>query len=218
MNRTEILSKTDHTLLAPQAIWEEVEALCKEALAYHTASVCISPCYVLPAKKAFPDLTVCTVIGFPSGAHTAACKVMETKDAIANGADEVDMVINVGFVKDGRFDAVLDEIRQVKAAAGSRILKVIIETCLLTEDEKIRLCDIVSRSGADFIKTSTGFSKGGATPEDIRLMRKYCAPGLKIKAAGGISTLADAEEFLKLGADRLGSSRIVRLIREEESV
>ena len=158
MNRTEILSKTDHTLLAPQAIWEEVEALCKEALAYHTASVCISPCYVLPAKKAFPDLTVCTVIGFPSGAHTTACKVMETKDAIANGADEVDMVINVGFVKDGRFDAVLDEIRQVKAAAGSRILKVIIETCLLTEDEKIRLCDIVSRSGADFIKTSTGFS------------------------------------------------------------
>lgn len=218
MNRTEILSKTDHTLLAPQAIWEEVEALCKEALAYHTASVCISPCYVLPAKKAFPDLTVCTVIGFPSGAHTTACKVMETKDAIANGADEVDMVINVGFVKDGRFDAVLDEIRQVKAAADSRILKVIIETCLLTEDEKIRLCDIVSRSGADFIKTSTGFSKGGATPEDIRLMRKYCAPGLKIKAAGGISTLADAEEFLKLGADRLGSSRIVRLIREEESV
>lgn len=218
MNRTEILSKTDHTLLAPQATWEEVEALCKEALAYHTASVCISPCYVLPAKKAFPDLTVCTVIGFPSGAHTTACKVMETKDAIANGADEVDMVINVGFVKDGCFDAVLDEIRQVKAAAGSRILKVIIETCLLTEDEKIRLCDIVSRSGADFIKTSTGFSKGGATPEDIRLMRKYCAPGLKIKAAGGISTLADAEEFLKLGADRLGSSRIVRLIREEESV
>lgn len=218
MNRTEILSKTDHTLLAPQATWEEVEALCKEALAYHTASVCISPCYVLPAKKAFPDLTVCTVIGFPSGAHTTACKVMETKDAIANGADEVDMVINVGFVKDGRFDAVLDEIRQVKAAAGSRILKVIIETCLLTEDEKIRLCDIVSRSGADFIKTSTGFSKGGATPEDIRLMRKYCVPGLKIKAAGGISTLADAEEFLKLGADRLGSSRIVRLIREEESV
>lgn len=218
MNRTEILSKTDHTLLAPQATWEEVEALCKEALAYHTASVCISPCYVLPAKKAFPDLTVCTVIGFPSGAHTTACKVMETKDAIANGADEVDMVINVGFVKDGRFDAVLDEIRQVKAAAGSRILKVIIETCLLTEGEKIRLCDIVSRSGADFIKTSTGFSKGGATPEDIRLMRKYCAPGLKIKAAGGISTLADAEEFLKLGADRLGSSRIVRLIREEESV
>lgn len=218
MNRTEILSKTDHTLLAPQAIWEEVEALCKEALAYHTASVCISPCYVLPAKKAFPDLTVCTVIGFPSGAHTTACKVIETKDAIANGADEVDMVINVGFVKDGRFDAVLDEIRQVKAAAGSRILKVIIETCLLTEDEKIRLCDIVSRSGADFIKTSTGFSKGGATPEDIRLMRKYCAPGLKIKAAGGISTLADAEEFLKLGADRLGSSRIVRLIREEEGV
>ena len=195
-----------------------MEALCKEALAYHTASVCISPCYVLPAKKAFPDLTVCTVIGFPSGAHTTACKVMETKDAIANGADEVDMVINVGFVKDGRFDAVLDEIRQVKATAGSRILKVIIETCLLTEDEKIRLCDIVSRSGADFIKTSTGFSKGGATPEDIRLMRKYCAPGLKIKAAGGISTLADAEEFLKLGADRLGSSRIVRLIREEESV
>ena len=218
MNRTEILSKTDHTLLAPQATWEEVEALCKEALAYHTASVCISPCYVLPAKKAFPDLTVCTVIGFPSGAHTTACKVMETKDAIANGAAEVDMVINVRVVKDGRFDAVLDEIRQVKAAAGSRILKVIIETCLLTEDEKIRLCDIVSRSGADFIKTSTGFSKGGATPEDIRLMRKYCAPGLKIKAAGGISTLADAEEFLKLGADRLGSSRIVRLIREEESV
>ncbi len=216
MNRYETLNKVDHTLLAPQASWEEIATLCQEAEAYHTASVCIPPSYVAPVRKAFPELTICTVIGFPNGYNTTVCKVAETRDAIENGADEIDMVINLGWVKDERYADVLEEIRQVKAAAGTHILKVIIETCLLTEEEKIRLCEVVSQSGAEFIKTSTGFSKGGATPEDIRLMREHCAPELRVKAAGGISTLADAELFVSLGADRLGSSRIVRLVREEE--
>ncbi len=216
MNRSELLSRVDHTLLAPQASWEEIDALCREAEAYRTASVCVPPSYVRQIRKAYPKLTVCTVIGFPNGYSTTACKVMETADAVENGADEIDMVINLGWVKDSRFKEVLEEIRQVKAAAGTRILKVIIETCLLTEEEKLRLCEIVSQSGADFIKTSTGFSKGGATPEDIRLMREHCAPELRIKAAGGIHSLADAERFLALGADRLGSSRVVRLVQEEE--
>ena len=216
MNHSEILNKVDHTLLAQTASWEDISALCREAERYHTASVCIPPSYVAPVRKAFPELTICTVIGFPNGYNTTACKVSETKDAIENGADEIDMVINLGWVKDGRWDDVLNEIRRVKAAAGTHILKVIIETCLLTEEEKLRLCDVVSRSGADFIKTSTGFSKGGATPEDIRLMREHCAPEVRVKAAGGISTLEDAELLVSLGADRLGSSRIVRLIREKE--
>ena len=216
MNRSELLSKVDHTLLAPQATWAQIEALCKEAEEYRTASVCIPPSYVAPVREAFPELCICTVIGFPNGYNTTACKVMETKDAIANGADEVDMVINIGWVKDGRYDAVLDEIRQLKAAAGEHILKVIIETCLLTEEEKIRLCEIISQSGADFIKTSTGFSTAGATAEDVRLMREHSAPEVRVKAAGGISSLADAELFLSLGADRLGTSRLIRLVREEK--
>lgn len=219
MDVKEILKHVDHTLLTQTATWAEIKQICDDAITYGTASVCIPPAYVKQVKEYVQDkMAVCTVIGFPNGYMTTAAKEFETRDALTNGADEIDMVINIGWVKDGKFDCIEEEIRTLKKACGSKILKVIIETCLLTEDEKIRLCDIVSRSGADFIKTSTGFSKGGATPEDIRLMRKYCAPGLKIKAAGGISTLADAEEFLKLGADRLGSSRIVRLIREEESV
>ncbi len=181
MNRSELLSKVDHTLLAPQATWAQIEALCKEAEEYRTASVCIPPSYVAPVREAFPELCICTVIGFPNGYNTTACKVMETKDA-----------------------------------AGEHILKVIIETCLLTEEEKIRLCQIVSQSGADFIKTSTGFSKAGATAEDVRLMREHSAPEVRVKAAGGISSLADAELFLSLGADRLGTSRLIRLVREEK--
>lgn len=218
MNRNEILSRVDHTLLSPQATWKEIDLLCREAEEYHTASVCIPPSYVAQAHEAYPALTICTVIGFPNGYHTTACKVAETADAVRNGAGEIDMVINLGWVKDGRDGEILEEIRQVKAAAGKHILKVIIETSLLTEEEKIRLCGIVSRSGADFIKTSTGFSTGGATPGDIRLMREHCAPELRIKAAGGIKTLSDAELFLELGADRLGSSRVVQLIRNEDKM
>ncbi len=216
MNRRELLSRVDHTLLSPRATWEEIITLCREAEEYHTASVCIPPSYVAPVHIAFPGLTVCTVIGFPNGYNTTACKAAETRDAIENGAGEIDMVVNLGWVKDSRYGDVLKEIRQVKAAAGTHILKVIIETCLLTKEEKLRLCEIVSQSGAEFIKTSTGFSTGGATPEDIRLMREHCSPEIRIKAAGGICSLADAEYFLSLGADRLGSSRVVRLVQEEE--
>ena len=216
MNRRELLGRVDHTLLSPQATWEEIDTLCREAEAYHTASVCIPPSYVARVHTAYPELTVCTVIGFPNGYNTTACKTAETRDAIENGAGEIDMVVNLGLVKDGRYGDVLKEIRQVKAEAGAHILKVIIETCLLTKEEKLRLCEIVSQSGAEFIKTSTGFSKGGATPEDICLMREHCAPELRIKAAGGIRSLADAEHFLALGADRLGSSRVIRLVQEEE--
>ncbi len=216
LNRKEILCKVDHTLLSQKATWEEIRKLCEEAVAYHTASVCIPPSFVAQARAAYPDLTLCTVIGFPNGYNTTAVKVMETRDAVANGADEIDMVINVGWVKEGKYNEVLEEIRQIKAAAGDHLLKVIIETCLLTEEEKITLCEVVSRSGAEFIKTSTGFSTGGATAEDIRLMREHCDPRLCIKAAGGISTLEDAEQFLALGADRLGSSRVVRLVQNEE--
>ena len=216
MNRKELLSRVDHTLLTPQATWKEIEALCREAEEYHTASVCIPPSYVASVRQAFPELTICTVIGFPNGYNTTACKVAETRDAVANGADEVDMVINLGWVRDGRYDRILGEIRSIREAADGRILKVIIETCLLNEEEKLRLCEVVSRSGADYIKTSTGFSKGGATAEDVRLLRAHCAPEVKVKAAGGISTLADAELFVSLGADRLGSSRVVRLVKEEE--
>ena len=216
MNRKELLSRVDHTLLTPQATWKEIEALCREAEEYHTASVCIPPSYVASVRQAFPELTICTVIGFPNGYNTTACKVEETRDAVANGADEIDMVINLGWVRDGRYDCILGEIRSIREAADGRILKVIIETCLLNEEEKLRLCEVVSRSGADYIKTSTGFSKGGATAEDVRLLREHCAPEVKVKAAGGISTLADAELFVSLGADRLGSSRVVRLVKEEE--
>lgn len=217
MELNEILSKVDHTLLAQTATWEEIRAICDDGMKYHTASVCIPASYVKQAAEYVDGkLTICTVIGFPNGYSTTASKCFEATDAVHNGAEEVDMVINIGWVKDGRYDAVLDEIRQLKAAAGEHILKVIIETCLLTEEEKIKLCQIVSQSGADFIKTSTGFSKAGATAEDVRLMREHSAPEVRVKAAGGISSLADAELFLSLGADRLGTSRLIRLVREEK--
>ncbi len=216
MDKNQLLSRVDHTLLTPQATWEQIDALCREAETYHTASVCIPPSYVKAVHSAYPSLTICTVIGFPNGYNTTTVKVAETRDAVANGAAEIDMVVNLGWVKDQKYEEILQEIRQVKEAAGNHILKVIIETCLLTEEEKLRLCDVVSRSGADYIKTSTGFSSGGATPEDVELMRKNCPPEVKVKAAGGIKTLEDAERFLQLGASRLGTSRVVRLIREEE--
>ena len=217
MTVKEILSKCDHTLLAQTATWEEIRALCLDGIKYGTASVCIPAAYVKRAKELVGDkLTICTVIGFPNGYSTTAVKCFETADAVANGADEIDMVINIGWVKDGKYDLVLDEIRQIKAACSGRLLKVIIETCLLTEEEKIRMCEVVSQSGAEYIKTSTGFSTAGATREDVALMRDHVAPHVKIKAAGGISSLQDAEDFLNLGASRLGTSRVVKLAKKLE--
>ena len=215
MKLTEILRHVDHTLLRPDAAWQEIRALCDDAVAYGTASVCI-PCSFVRQAAAYLDgkMPVCTVIGFPNGYSTTAVKAFEAADAVAAGADEIDMVINIGWVKDGRFDDVLREIRAVRAVTEGKILKVIIETCLLTDEEKIRLCDVVSRSGADYIKTSTGFSKGGATLHDVELFAAHVAPHLKIKAAGGISSLADAESFLAAGADRLGTSRLVKIAKE----
>lgn len=211
-----ILSKTDHTLLAQTATWPEIRQICDDGIQYHTASVCIPASYVQRASQyAKGRVAICTVIGFPNGYDTTAAKVFEAKDAVKNGADEVDMVINLGYVKDGLFDKVQDEIQQVKAACGNHILKVIIETCLLTQEEKIKMCEVVTRSGADFIKTSTGFSTGGATFDDVKLFREHVGPNVKVKAAGGIKTLADAEKFISLGADRLGTSRIVRLVKEQ---
>ena len=216
MRTEEIIRHVDHTLLGQTAGWEEIRKLCDEALEYHTASVCIPPSYVSRVKEYVGDkIAVCTVIGFPNGYNTTKIKAAETEDAVRNGADEIDMVINLGWVRDGKYDRVEDEIRAVKAAAGERILKVIIETCLLTEDEKIQLCGVVTRAGADYIKTSTGFGGGGATFDDIRLFAEHVGSGVKIKAAGGVSSLEDAERFLELGADRLGTSRIVRLVREK---
>ena len=210
-----ILSKVDHTLLSQDAEWQQIQVLCDEAREYGTASVCIAPCHVKKAKEYLKDsgVAVCTVIGFPNGYATTAVKVFETKDAINNGADEIDMVINIGDVKSGHYEKVLDEIKQIKNACGDKILKVIIETCLLTDREKIEMCRVVSESGADFIKTSTGFSKGGATKEDIELFAKNVEGHVKIKAAGGISSLEDASIFIKLGASRLGTSRIIKLIK-----
>ena len=211
----EILRHVDHTLLSQTATWEEIRKLCDEAIEYQTASVCIPPSYVQRAKEYVGSrMAVCTVIGFPNGYHTTAVKAAETADAVKNGADEVDMVIDLGWVKDGRYDLAEEEIRAVKKAAGGRILKVIIETCFLTEEEKIRLCGTVTRAGADYIKTSTGFGGAGATFDDIRLFAEHVGSGVKIKAAGGISTLEDAEKFLELGADRLGTSRIVKLAKQ----
>lgn len=211
----EILRHVDHTLLSQTATWEEIRKLCDEAIEYHTASVCIPPSYVQRAKEYVGSrMAVCTVIGFPNGYHTTAVKAAETADAVKNGADEVDMVINLGWVKDGLYDLAEEEIRAVKKAADGRILKVIIETCFLTEEEKIRLCGTVTRAGADYIKTSTGFGGAGATFDDIRLFAEHVGSGVKIKAAGGISTLEDAERFLELGADRLGTSRIVKLAKQ----
>ncbi|MBO5797116.1 MAG: deoxyribose-phosphate aldolase [Clostridia bacterium] len=216
MDLQTILSTVDHTLLAPAATWEEIRTICDDGIAFGTASVCIPASYVKQAKEYVGDrLAICTVIGFPTGYSTTAVKCFETADAVANGADEIDMVINIGWLKDGRYDDLLAEIRAVKEACGGKLLKVIIETCLLTDEEKIKMCEIVSASGAEYIKTSTGFSTGGATPADVALFAAHVAPHLKIKAAGGIASIDDAEEFLALGAHRLGTSRIVKLAKEQ---
>ena len=218
MDIQEILRHVDHTLLSQTATWEEIRTLCDDAIAYGTASVCIPPSYVKQAKAYVKErMAVCTVIGFPNGYNTAAAKVFETAEAVKDGADEVDMVINMGWVKDREYARITQEIRSVKEAAGSRILKVIIETCFLEEEEKIRMCQAVTEAGADFIKTSTGFSKAGATFDDIRLFSEHIGPNVKMKAAGGISSLDDAEKFLALGADRLGTSRIIKLVKQEEA-
>ncbi len=216
MDNQEILRHVDHTLLTQTATWEEIRQICDDAIAYQTASVCIPAGYVKQAKDYVKDkMAVCTVIGFPNGYATTACKEFETKDALANGADEIDMVINIGWVKDGKFDAVEQEIRTLKKACGDKILKVIIETCLLTDEEKVKMCQVVTSAGADYIKTSTGFSTGGATFADVELFAKNVGENVKIKAAGGISSMEDAEKFLSLGADRLGTSRIIKLVKQE---
>ena len=218
MDREEILNKVDHTLLAQTATWEEIREILDEAMKYHTASACIPAAYVKQAAEYVQGrLPICTVIGFPNGYHTTAVKVFETKDAVANGASEIDMVINIGFLKDKRYEEIEEEIRQVHAACEGRILKVIIETCLLTEKEKIKMCEIVTKAGAEFIKTSTGFSTGGATFEDVALMRKYVGANVKVKAAGGIASFADAEKFVELGADRLGTSRLIKIMKAENA-
>lgn len=217
MDVKNILSRCDHTLLLQTATWEQIQKICDDGTFYGTASVCIPPSYVKQAKEYVGDgLKICTVIGFPNGYNTTAVKVFETKDAIANGADEIDMVINIGKLRDGLDDEVCDEIRQIKAACGDKILKVIIETCLLTEDEKVRACKIVTRAGADYIKTSTGFSKAGATLADVRLMRQNVGAEVRVKAAGGIAGLEDAQAFLDAGADRLGTSRVVKAVKGVE--
>lgn len=216
MTYREILSRVDHTLLKQGATWEQIKAVCDDGLRFGTASVCIPPSFVKQAAEYLKGrLPVCTVIGFPNGYNTTAVKVYETAEAVENGADEIDMVVNLGWVKDGLYDQVLSEIREVKNACQGRTLKVIIETCLLTQEEKIELCRVVSESGADYIKTSTGFSTGGATFEDVALMREHTAAHVKVKAAGGISSKEDGERFLELGADRLGTSRLVKLAQQE---
>ncbi len=218
MTVTDILKHVDHTLLTQGATWEEIKQICDDAVTYGTASVCIPPSYVAQVKAYVQDkMAVCTVIGFPNGYMTTAAKEFEAKDALSNGADEIDMVINIGWLKDQKYDLLENEIKTLKAACGEKILKVIIETCLLTEEEKIKMCEIVTAAGADYIKTSTGFSKAGATFADIELFAKHIGPNVKMKAAGGISSMEDAERFLELGADRLGTSRIVKLVKNEES-
>ena len=217
MELREILVKCDHTLLTQTATWADIRGICDDGMKYHTASVCIPASFVKQAKAYVGDkLPICTVIGFPNGYDTTAAKCFEAADAVKNGASEVDMVINIGWVKDGLYDKVLDEIRQIKAACGGKLLKVIIETCLLTDAEKIELCRVVSESGADYIKTSTGFGGGGATREDVALFKAHVAPHVKIKAAGGIADLNDAKDFIALGADRLGTSRIVKAVKAME--
>ncbi|MBE6566238.1 MAG: deoxyribose-phosphate aldolase [Ruminococcaceae bacterium] len=218
MNITEILARCDHTLLLQTATWEEIRAICDDGMKYHTASVCIPPCYVREAKEYVGDrLVICTVIGFPNGDSTTAVKCFETAEALREGADEIDMVIHVGDLKAGNDEKILEEIRAIKKVCGDKILKVIIETCLLTEDEKLRMCRIVTESGADYIKTSTGFSTGGATREDVALMRVNVGEHVKVKAAGGIASLQDAEDFINLGADRLGTSRVVKIIKNTDN-
>ena len=217
MEIKDILAKCDHTLLAQGATWAEIKAICDDGIKYGTASVCIPASYVKEAKEYVGDrLAICTVIGFPNGYSTTATKCFETDEAVKNGAAEIDMVINIGWLKDNNYDELLSEIKAVKASCGGKLLKVIIETCLLTEEEKIKMCEIVSASGADYIKTSTGFSKAGATKEDVALFAAHVAPHVKIKAAGGISSIADAEDFIGLGASRLGTSRIVRIVKAED--
>lgn len=219
MDNSKIFSAVDHTLLTQTATWNEIKQICDDAITYQTASVCIPPSYVKRAKEYVQDrMQVCTVIGFPNGYNTTAVKEFETKDAIHNGADEIDMVINLGDLKQGNFDLVENEIRILKKACGDKILKVIIETCLLTDEEKIKMCEIVTNAGADYIKTSTGFSTSGATFADIELFSKHIGPEVKMKAAGGISSFDDAKKFLELGASRLGTSRIVKLAKNENAL
>ncbi len=218
MDKNMIFKTVDHTLLTQTATWSDIKQICDDAIAYKTASVCIPPSFVKRAKEYVGDqMAVCTVIGFPNGYNTTAVKEFETKDAIANGASEIDMVINLGDLKDGNYDAIEAEIRTLKAACGDKILKVIIETCLLTEEEKIKMCEVVTNAGADYIKTSTGFSTSGATFDDIALFAKHIGKDVKMKAAGGISSFADAEKFIELGAERLGTSRIVKLAKNEQA-
>ena len=217
MEIKEILNKVDHTLLSQGATWEEIKSICDDGTKYVTASVCIPASFVKQAKEYVGEkLAICTVIGFPNGYSTTATKVFETADAVKNGADEIDMVINVGWLKDKIYDEILNEINAIKEACNGKVLKVIIETCLLSDDEKIKMCEIVSKSNADYIKTSTGFSTAGATKEDIELFAKHTTNGKKIKAAGGIASIKDAEEFINLGASRLGTSRIVKIVKNEQ--
>ena len=208
----------DHTLLKQESTWEQIKEICDDGMKYETVSVCIPPAFVKQAKEYVGDkLQICTVIGFPNGYNTTAVKCFETEDAVKNGADEIDMVINIGWVKDKKWNELLEEIKAVKAACHGKLLKVIIETCLLTDEEKVKMCEIVSASGAEYIKTSTGFSTGGATREDVALFAENVKPGVKIKAAGGISSIKDAEDFIALGAERLGTSRIVKIVKNESS-
>lgn len=218
MDAKELVKHVDHTLLLQPSTWDEIRQICDDAVKYGTASVCIPPCYVKQAAEYMQGkIAVCTVIGFPNGNMTTAVKEFETKDALANGASEIDMVINIGWLKDKKYDLLEEEIRTLKTACGDKILKVIIETCLLTDEEKIKMCEIVTKAGADYIKTSTGFSAGGATFDDVKLFAEHVGPNVKIKAAGGISSLDDAEKFLALGAERLGTSRIIKLLKSEEA-
>lgn len=217
MQIEEVLSKVDHTLLGVDADWAQIARIIDDGIRYHTASVCIPPSFVKRAREyAAGKVAICTVIGFPNGYNTTETKVFETQNAIQNGADEIDMVINIGDLKDKAYDRVEQEIRAIKKACGGHILKVIIETCLLSEAEKIKMCEIITRAGGDFIKTSTGFSKAGATREDVQLFRKHIGKGVKMKAAGGIQSIADAEDFIVLGCERLGTSRVVKAVKAME--
>lgn len=218
MDIKEILKHVDHTLLLQGSTWGEIKQICDDAMKYETASVCIPPCYVKQAAEYMGDrMAVCTVIGFPNGNVTTETKAFETKDALENGASEIDMVINIGWLKDKKYNLVENEIRKLKEICGDKILKVIIETCFLTDEEKIKMCEIVTNAGADYIKTSTGFGGAGATFDDIKLFAEHIGPNVKMKAAGGISSISDAETFLNLGADRLGTSRIVKIVKNEEA-
>ena len=216
MDIREILKRVDHTFLKQDAVWEDIKKICDDGMKYGTASVCIPPSFVKRAKRYMDGkIKICTVIGFPNGYQTTETKAFETRDAVEKGADEIDMVINIGDLKDKNYAAVINEIMEIKSACRGRVLKVIIETCMLTKDEKIKMCEIVTEAGADYIKTSTGFGGAGATFDDIELFKKYVGKNVKIKAAGGISSIADAEKFIELGADRLGTSRIVKIVKEE---